>query len=155
MASVIGTQVGGQFANGPGIVTNFGAPINVPGFGVVNPLTNAQWNTPGSPTRRAYDRLVRAQSPQSANGWIWYQHWWTENLRSTIEVSGLYNSMNTILVGPNTTNNKILSTSHANLIWSPVAFVDLGVEYGWGHRVTVANFKGDAYSLQGSMRVRF
>jgi len=36
-----------------------------------------------------------------------------------------------------------------------VAFVDLGVEYAWGHRVTVANFKGDAYSLQGSMRVRF
>ncbi len=42
-----------------------------------------------------------------------------------------------------------------NLIWSPVAFVDLGIEYQWGHRVITTNFKGDAYALQGSMRVRF
>src|SRR6266446_9561076 len=151
----LGTEPGGQFANGPGIVTDFGRNLNVPGFGFVNPLTNAQWNTAGSPTRRAYDRVIRAQSPTSANGWIWYQHWWTENLRSTLEVSGLYNSINTGLVGQNTTNNKQLSMAHANLIWSPVAFVDLGLEYAWGHRVTVANFKGDAYSLEGSMRVRF
>ena len=40
--------------------------------------------------------------------------------------------------------NKLLTMAHANLIWSPVAFVDLGAEYAWGHRVTVANFKGDA-----------
>ena len=51
--------------------------------------------------------------------------------------------------------NKLLTMTHANLVWSPVAFVDLGVEYMWGHRVTTANFKGDAYALQGSMRVRF
>jgi len=59
------------------------------------------------------------------------------------------------LIGQASTNNKLLSMAHGNLIWSPVAFVDLGIEYAWGHRVTVANFKGDAYSLQGSMRVRF
>ena len=58
-------------------------------------------------------------------------------------------------MGQSTSYNKLLATTHANLIWSPVAFVDLGVEYGWGHRVTVANFKGDAYDLQGTMRVRF
>jgi DcaP outer membrane protein len=149
------TEPGGQFANGAGVVTNFGRNLNVPGFGFVNPLTNAQWNTPGSPTRRAYDRVVRAQSPTAANGWIWYQHWWTENLRSTLEVSGITTSINTGLVGQNTTNNKQLATAHANLIWSPVAFVDLGVEYGWGHRVTVANFKGDAQEIEGTMRVRF
>jgi len=151
----VGTEVAGQFANGAGIVTNFGRNLNVPGFGFVNPLTNAQWNTAGSPTRRAYDRAVQSQSPQSANGWIWYQHWWTENLRSTLETSAIYNDMNTNLIGQASTNNKLLSMAHGNLIWSPVAFVDLGIEYAWGHRVTVANFKGDAYSLQGSMRVRF
>jgi hypothetical protein len=150
-----GTETAGQLANGAGIVTTFGRNLNVPGFGFVNPLTSAQWNTAGSPTRRAYDRIIQSQSPQSSNAWIWYQHWWTENLRSTIEVSGIYNDLNTDLVGPGSTNNKLLSTAHGNLIWSPVAFVDLGLEYAWGHRVTVAEFKGDAYSIQGSMRVRF
>jgi hypothetical protein len=54
-----------------------------------------------------------------------------------------------------TSCNKLLGMAHANLVWSPVAFVDLGVEYAWGHRVTTQNFKGDAFGLQGTMRVRF
>jgi DcaP outer membrane protein len=158
-------EPGGQFANGPGVVSNFGAPINVPGLGLVNPLSGpfaTAWNSRGAAglvsginVRQAYDKLVRGQSPGSYLGWIWYQHWWTENLRSTAEISGITMATNTNILGPNTTNNKILATSHANLIWSPVAFVDLGTEFGWGHRVTVANFKGDAYELMGSMRVRF
>jgi len=41
------------------------------------------------------------------------------------------------------------------LIWSPVAFVDIGVEGAWGHRVTVGNQKGDAWTLQSSMKFRF
>jgi hypothetical protein len=150
-----GSNVGGQFSNGASVVTNFGRNLNVPGFGFVNPLTNTQWNTANSATRRAYDRVVRSADSQSANGWIWYQHWWTDNLRSTLEASAIYNHLNTNLLGQNTANNKQLSMMHGNLIWSPVAFVDIGVEYAWGHRITVANFKGDAYVLQGSMRVRF
>jgi len=167
-----GTEIGGQESNGMGIVTNFGAPIFVPGVGLVNPLTSAAWNARDSSqslpvtgatsaivnginVRQAYDRLVKTQSPSSYGASIWYQHWWTENLRSTFEISGIWNAMNTNIVGPGTTNNKQLSITHANLFWSPVAFVDFGVEYAWGHRVTVANFKGDAYTLQGEMRVRF
>ena len=109
----------------------------------------------GINVKRAYDRLVRAAPSDSHTAWIWYQHWWTENLRSTLATSAIYNGLNTNLIGQNTTNNKLLSMAHANLIWSPAAFVDLGIEYAWGHRVTVANFKGVAYALQGSMRVRF
>jgi hypothetical protein len=48
-----------------------------------------------------------------------------------------------------------LGMAHGNLFWSPVAFIDFGVEYAWGHRVTVNNFKGDAFTAQGEMRVRF
>jgi hypothetical protein len=171
-----GTEMAGQIANGMGIVTNFGAPINVPGVGFVNPLSgpfSSAWNardssqslscpTPNSGAcinginvRSAYDRLVRSQSPQSYGGTVWYQHWWAENLRSTLEVSGIWNAMNTNIIPQGTTNNKLLSITHANIFWSPVAFIDFGAEYGWGHRVTVANFKGDAYTLQGEMRVRF
>jgi Porin subfamily/DcaP outer membrane protein len=150
-----GVETAGQLANGAGVVTTFGRALSVPGFGLVNPLTSAQWNTANSPTRQAYDRVVQSQSPRSTDAWVWYQHWWTENLRSTIEVSGIYNNLNLGLLGACTSCNKALSASRVNLIWSPVAFVDMGVEYGWGHRVTTQNFKGDAYELIGSMRVRF
>jgi hypothetical protein len=150
-----GIETAGQLANGAGVVTTFGRALNVPGFGLVNPLQSTAWNTANSPTRQAYDRVVQSQSPQSADAWVWYQHWWTENLRSTIEVSGIYNDLNLNLLGACTSCNKALSASRVNLIWSPVAFVDMGVEYGWGHRVTTQNFKGDAYELIGSMRVRF
>jgi hypothetical protein len=151
-----GVELGGQVGNGVGLNTNFGGPLNVPVFGLVNPLSGANsaaWNTANSAVRRAYDAVVRTQSPSSHTGWVWYQHWWTENLRSTLETSAIWSSINTNITPGQ--GNKLLSVAHGNLIWSPVAFVDIGIEYAWGHRVTTANFKGDAYSLQGSMRVRF
>jgi hypothetical protein len=158
-----GADMGNQCANSPGVVTNFGAPINVPGVGIVNPLQNANWNqnlnartlVNGINVRQAYDRLVRAQESSSVSGQIWYQHWWTNELRSTLEVSGIYNAMNTNILPPGITNNKLLAMAHGNLYWSPVAFVDFGIEYAWGHRVTVANFKGDANTIEGQFRVRF
>jgi len=155
-----GTEVANQCANGTGVTTNFGAPLLVPGFGLVNPLTSAQWNTVNSATRKAYDAVVSSTSSHSYGGWIWYQHWWTDNLRSTINTSGIWNNMNTNILCTNNaacnqTNNKFLTISYANLFWSPVAFVDFGLEYGWGHRQTINNFKGDAYALEGLMRVRF
>jgi hypothetical protein len=164
-----GIEMANQCANGVGVVTNFGAPIVVPGLGpggtplLVNPLTNVNWNqginarttVNGINVRQAYDRLVSSQSGASWGGQIWYQHWWTDNLRSTLEISGIWNDMNTNILGQNNTNNKLLGIAHGNLFWSPVAFVDFGLEYAWGHRVTVANFKGDANTIQGEFRVRF
>jgi hypothetical protein len=70
-------------------------------------------------------------------------------------VSGTWNEFNTGLIAGCTSCNKQLNTAHVNLFWSPVAFVDLALEYGYGHRVTTANFKGDAYEIEGTMRVRF
>jgi hypothetical protein len=172
-----GTESAGQIANGVGLVTNFGAPIFVPGVGLVNPLSgpfSAAWNARDSSqslnpatavvnginVRHAYDLLVQTQSPSTYSAAVWYQHWWTENMRSTLEVSGIWNAMNTSILclgtsACNQTNNKLLTIAHANIFWSPVAFIDFGFEYGWGHRVTVNNFRGDAYTLQGEMRVRF
>jgi hypothetical protein len=172
-----GSTIGGQIANGMGVATNFGSPIFVHGVGLVNPLNStgstaaitAAWNARdtsqslptsaiinGVNVRQAYDGLVSTQSTGSYGARIWYQHWWTENLRSTLEVSGIWNAINTnIAVNANSTLNKQLSIAHANLFWSPVAFIDFGFEYGWGHRLTISNFRGDAYTLQGEMRIRF
>ena len=166
-----GVESAGQIANGVGIVTNFGAPINVPGVGLVNPLSgpfSAAWNARDSTqslpnsaiinginVRHAYDLLVKTQSPNTFSGAVWYQHWWTENMRSTLELSGIWNAMNTNILGQGSALNKQLSITYANIFWSPAAFIDFGFEYAWGHRITLANFKGDAYTLQGEMRVRF
>ena len=169
-----GQGTANQCANGAGVVTNFGAPILVPGVGpggtplLVNPLTNVQWNqginarvpVNGIIVRQAYDRLVRAQNSSTVGGQIWYQHWWTENMRSTLEVSGIWRDQNTSILCLNSSpctnsNNKLLGIAHANLFWSPVAFVDFGLEYAWGHRVTVTNFKGDANTIEAEFRVRF
>jgi hypothetical protein len=59
------------------------------------------------------------------------------------------------LVGVTSTVNKELTLTHVNLIWSPAAFLDLGIEGAWGHRQTVSNAKGDAYTFQSSMKFRF
>ena len=136
--------------------------------GLVNPLTSVAWNARGSNqslpatafvngvnVRSAYDRLVTTSTSSSYSAQIWYQHWWTENLRSTLELSGIWNAFNTQILGQGTANNKLLAIGHANLFWSPVAFVDFGLEFARGHRVTVANFKGDANTVQGEFRVRF
>jgi len=37
--------------------------------------------------------------------------------------------------------NKELDLAVVNLIWSPVGFVDPGIEYAWGHRDTLANLR--------------
>ena len=70
---------------------------------------------------------------------IGYQHWWMPGLRSTVDYSMRHADISTFYVpasGRNS-NNKELNLAHANLVWSPVAFVDLGIEGAWGHRVTV------------------
>ncbi len=63
----------------------------------------------------------------------------------------------TQLIGPTqaVVSNKQLQTAHVNLIWSPVAFIDAGVEYFWGQRQTVANIKGNQQTLIGKFRVKF
>jgi hypothetical protein len=177
--AVGGNNIGGQAANGHGIATNFGAPIFVTGLGTVNPLSGnspaaqaltTAWNARdttqplgtnaivnGINVRQAYDGLVRTQAASTIGGWIWYQHWWTDNMRSTIETSGIYNAVNSSIVPPGTATaaSKILGMAHINLYWSPVAFVDFGAEYAYGHRVSFANFKGDSNTILGQFRVRF
>ena len=62
------------------------------------------------------------------------------------------------MIGPTqgVVSNRVLQTAHINLIWSPVAFIDAGVEYFWGQRQTASNnIKGDEQTLIGKFRVKF
>ena len=91
----------------------------------------------------------------SANGG--YQHWWTPNLRSTIAAGIAHQDVNSQLIGPVEANsaNKELWNAFVNLVWNPVAFITTGVEYMYGHRVTVANARGNESVLIGKFRVAF
>jgi hypothetical protein len=86
-----------------------------------------------------------------------YQHFWAPNLRSTIAYGTARYQVPSILLGPieSTVANKRLQAAFVNLIWSPVAFVDVGAEYFWGQRQVVANIYGTEQLLIGKFRVKF
>jgi len=100
---------------------------------------------------------VIAGTIPSFGGSAGYQHWWLPNLRSNISGGFLYYSIPSQLIGPSQSlvQNKRLITAHANLIWSPVAFVDVGLEYMYGQRTTVANLKGNEQAMISKFRVKF
>jgi hypothetical protein len=145
-----GDGIGDLIANNYSIATNFGAAL------AGQTVTAADSRSFFSTNRALYDTAVRATTIVSYAARVAYQHWWTPDIRSTIDFSINHQDVPSFgITSIRAANNKELTLAHANLIWSPIAFVDLGVEYAWGHRLTVANAKGNAYTLQSSLRVRF
>ncbi|MBV8096631.1 MAG: porin [Acetobacteraceae bacterium] len=86
-----------------------------------------------------------------------YQHFWRPDLRSTVAYGYAYYDIPSQLIGPTQAivSNKQLMTVHANVIWSPVAFIDAGLEFLWGQRQVVANIKGSEETLISKFRVKF
>jgi hypothetical protein len=99
-----------------------------------------------------------------------YQHWWAPNLRSTISAGFQTQDIptNLVTVAPtdipfnvidsnaNALNyNKTLITAHLNLIWSPVAFIDTGFEFVWGHRLTILGQTATEDVLDYAFKVKF
>ena len=110
--------------------------------------------TPASPAA-AGNVLV---SPiMEVGGVAGYQHWWLPTLRSNLAYGYWQADVSSQLVGPieSTVANKRLQSVNFNVIWSPVAFIDTGVEYLWGKRTVVANFSGQEQLLIGKFRVKF
>jgi hypothetical protein len=110
-------------------------------------------------------------------GNVGYRHNWLPNLRSNISAGIYHHDINTGLRGVaaaagGTANavcpvasaatgaggcglNKEVVNAHVNLIWNPVPFADVGIEYTWAHRVVVSNLKGDMNALISRFRVQF
>jgi hypothetical protein len=81
-----------------------------------------------------------------------YRHFWTPTLRSTIALSGVGSSNPAGTAG---VVNKSAESAHLNLIWSPVARTNLGVEYIFGRRVTQNGDSGSLNRLQVSAQYSF
>jgi hypothetical protein len=164
---ILGEGLGGYSPNTSAVATNFGAtlgglnPTTVGGF-AVGPLgsTGCSFTSTTAPclaVRQRYDALVKGSTISSIAAHAGYQHWWTPEVRSNIDISWTHQDVPTNLIGAGgaASVNQDLLLSHVNLFWSPVSFVDLAIEGSWGHRVTVSNLKGDMWLTQGMLRVRF
>jgi hypothetical protein len=101
-----------------------------------------------------------------------YQHRWTPTLRSNISAGILHHDIGNVgsagggfvcparsaaaLTGAGGcgTNKELISTE-LNLIWNPVPFADIGIEYFHGHRQVLSNLKGDVNGVISRFRVNF
>ena len=145
----------------PGRGANYGAPA---GAGV--PGTYGGFN---GPTSAASAALIRATTAQIIGAEVGYQHWWLDNLRSNINAgwesqSGipikLVNANGTpggaaVTGGQAAAINKEIFTAHANLIWNPVSFADVGLEYMWGQRTVLNNQHATMNVLISEFKFRF
>jgi hypothetical protein len=129
--------------SGLGLVSNYGAPGVTPAATRIKPV-------------------------RSYGGNINYRHNFTPELRSNIG-AGIYREEIDLLNGavcvPGSAAarsaaggcnlNRQVLTSAVNLIWSPVAFVDLALEYFYGRRTTVGSQTADENVILSRFRVRF
>jgi len=95
---------------------------------------------------------LRAQ--KSIGGFLGLQHFWADGVRSNVVYGQTHNS-NDSGFGSIALLNKGTQQVHANLVWSPVKQMDVGVEYIWGQRKTEDGQKGDVSRLQTSLKYSF
>jgi hypothetical protein len=101
---------------------------------------------------------IQVQEVPAFFGAVGYQHWWLPNLRSTAAYGIQHQDIKSALIGQNQSAffaNKEVQTVHVNLIWSPVAFIDTGIEYIFARRRTVGNLKGEENVLETMAKVKF
>ncbi|HVB17135.1 MAG TPA: hypothetical protein VNF04_11410, partial [Stellaceae bacterium] len=113
----------------------------------------------GGPTSATGASAIVATTVTSWGGEVNYQHWWTPTLRSSLTYGIGHQDLPMALLkgGPGTgAYNKEIETAHANLIWSPVPFIDTGFEYIYDRRLTAMNVRGsDGHILDFDFKVKF
>jgi hypothetical protein len=90
--------------------------------------------------------------PRQWGSFAAYRHYWSDQLRSNLVLS-MASESNPAGAPANT--NKSTASAHANLIWSPVANADLGVEYIYANRETEDGLKGHLNRVQASAKYAF
>jgi hypothetical protein len=130
-----GTGLGGYLnsSTNAAVETNFSATTTGT-TGVCGPASTATTKVTPLTANCVISKLIPSTGAE-----IGYQHWWSDNLHSTFSYG--YNreyGLNAAYIATQITSaNKELQTAHANLVWNPVSFVTIGIEWMWGER-TVA-----------------
>jgi hypothetical protein len=98
------------------------------------------------------DDRGRVALPKQWGFFAAYRHFWSDTLRSSLVLSM---ASENIASGAPANTNRSTRSAHANLIWSPVANADIGVEYIRADRETEDGLKGHVDRLQASAKYTF
>ncbi len=102
----------------------------------------------------------KLQTWQVFAGYFSYQHWWRSKLRSNLTFSWVkvdtydFQSTPSYIDQYGDPYEQTLRAS-LNLIYSPIARVDLGAEYLWGQRKNANNSEGQANQIQFSAKYHY
>lgn len=94
----------------------------------------------------------KLETLESFAGYIAYQHWWQERLRSTLILSWV--NVDNLDFQDDSAYNETQRAA-LNLIFSPVPRVDLGAEVLWGERKNKNDESATARQIQLSAKYRF
>ncbi len=94
----------------------------------------------------------KLEGMSSVQGFVAYQHWWSENLRSTLAF-GYAAADNEEYMGASKTKN--VSSIHANLMWNQTKQLRYGLEYIRGDRELESGAEGDLNRIMFSARYMF
>jgi len=125
--------------------------------------TTAAGNGTGAVLLGPANATASLETVTQYGGLAWIQHRWTNTLRSTVaygrarneyvnEVPGGKAGLPGIPTGSLTQDNW---TVHANLIWSPVPGVNIGVEYVYAFNGIVNSANGELHRIQVSFQYAF
>jgi hypothetical protein len=95
---------------------------------------------------------ARVRLPAQWGTFVAYRHYWTERLRSSLVLSAAGEDNPSGAPG---NTNKATRSAHVNLIWSPVAKSDVGLEYIYADRETEDGQRGHLNRLQASAKYAF
>ncbi|HET8875604.1 MAG TPA: DcaP family trimeric outer membrane transporter [Casimicrobiaceae bacterium] len=98
------------------------------------------------------DAAGRLALPRQWGWYAGYRHFWRQDLRSSLVLSG---ASETNPAGTPGSTNRNTHSLHANLIWSPIANADLGVEYIHADRETQDGLNGRLNRFQASAKYVF
>jgi hypothetical protein len=94
----------------------------------------------------------RLRLARQTSGFIAYRHFWTPNLRSSLELSATDSNPPD---GTAAGINRASRSQHLNLIWSPLPAVNLGAELIHGERRVVGGDRGSLNRLQLAAQYSF
>ncbi|MEX2525021.1 MAG: DcaP family trimeric outer membrane transporter [Gammaproteobacteria bacterium] len=86
-------------------------------------------------------------------GFLSYQHWWDETLRSSLTV-GYARADHDLLIAPAEINKSFYS-AHINLLWSPTLNTSIGIEWLYGHRKLEDGRDGELNRFQFTSSYKF
>jgi hypothetical protein len=99
------------------------------------------------------DNNGRINLTEIISGYMAYQHWWTDTLRSSFVISSAYANQDTSKV-PSTVD-KFFASSNINLMWSPTLHSSIGFEWLHGYRELENGSDGKIDRLQFSAIYKF